>query len=79
MSKSIELTPVLKNKSLKIVSVNFENQNYIDQLKNVGIYPGNEIFICDFKSNNILNIIVDNIQYAIRISDAKKISVEILE
>lgn len=79
MSKSIELTPVLKNKSLKIISVNFENQNYIDQLKNVGIYPGNEIFICDFKSNNILNIIVDNIQYAIRISDAKKISVEILE
>lgn len=79
MSHSIELTPSLKNKSLKIVSVNFEDQNSIDQLKNIGVYPGNQIYVCDFNSNNIISIIVDNIQYAIRISDAKKILVDIID
>ncbi len=79
MSQSIELTPVLKNKNLQIDSVNFSNQNYIDQFKNIGIYPGNQIYVCDNNSNNIISVIVDNIQYAIRVSDAKNIKVTILD
>ena len=79
MSQSIELTPSLKNKNLQIVSVNFLDQNYIDQFKNIGIYPGNDIYVCDIKSNNVINVIVDNIQYAIRLSDAKNIKVKILD
>lgn len=79
MSQSIELTPALKNKTLIIDSIDFTDQNSIEQLKNIGLYVGNQIYVCDVKSNNIMSIIVDNIQYAIRISDAKKIYVRIID
>lgn len=51
-----------------------DDKKIIDQFYNIGIYPGNQIYICDYSYNKkIVHIIVDNIQYAIRLSDAQKI------
>lgn len=76
MEKFLKLNPDLKNKDLLIHSIQLEDKNSIEQLKNIGIYKGNTIFVCDYNKNKyILNIIVENIQYAIRINDAKNIMV----
>lgn len=62
-----------KNETKLIDKIDSDDIDFINQLYNLGIYPGNQVYVCDFISKKILKVIVDNIQYALRISDAKKI------
>ncbi len=79
MKAKFPLSEAPKNQYYKVVSINFKNQNEIDQFFNIGVYVGSEIFICNFENLKIIHLLVDNIQYAIKECDAKKIIVEEVE
>lgn len=70
----------LIGKKLKVISTNFDDEALCDKLSNIGVIP-NEII--QINSHSKLNtttvfIIVRGVEYAIRLSDAKKIEVEIV-
>ena len=76
MKEKFLLSEATKNKYYRVVSLDFKTQNEIDQFFNIGMYPGSEVFICDFDNLKIIHLLIDNIQYAIKECDAKKITVE---
>ncbi len=76
MNMSLRLQNNLRNKYLKVVKMEFENSQELDQFFNIGIYPGNEIYVCDYHPSKFVYVIVDNIQYALHEDDAQHIIVE---
>lgn len=76
MNMGLRLQNNLHDKYLKVVDIEFDNPQEIDQFFNIGVYPGNEIYVCDYHSSKFVYIIVDNIQYALHEDDAQHIIVE---
>ncbi len=73
--KKVDNVKNISNYKVRIIKKILTNdENIINQFYNIGIYPGNQIYICDYSSNKqIKHVIIDNIQYAIRLTDLQKI------
>lgn len=70
------LSHKLCGKHLIIKSLNFENNDIVSKLENVGIFKNQKIYVKDMKINkNIIHIIVNDLEYALRIKDASRIEV----
>ncbi len=74
------LSHSFNNKKVKIISINFDDISLLNVFQNIGIFPGVIIDVKSYKFNRKnLHILVNDVEYAIRLSDAKNIFVRSID
>ena len=74
------LSHSFNNKKVKIISINFDDIYLLNVFQNIGIFPGVIIDVKSYKFNRKnLHILVNDVEYAIRLSDAKNIFVRSID
>lgn len=74
------LSHSFNNKKVKIISINFDDISLLNVFQNIGIFPGAIIDVKSYKFNRKnLHILVNDVEYAIRLSDAKNIFVRSID